>query len=169
MGILINQLTTAALRDALALLPRFPMEAAEKIVELRPFASLDDLLCKVNGAAALIQHRVSAKAAKHLKVVPLGDSPLAQADRARNADFGRELCGLQVDVPWSAPLQADPMPSASAIAAAADASAKVVSAAVAALSSPVAPDGPSPNRTRLPRLCLGASGVSDMVCPIGKT
>ena len=71
MGVAVNQLPIRALRDALALLPRFPTEAAEKIAELRPFASLEDLLRKVNGAIMSIQNRVSAKAAKQLSVVPV--------------------------------------------------------------------------------------------------
>ena len=70
-------------------------------MELRPFASLDDLLCKVNGASVLMRNRLSAKAAKLLTVIPVDNCAQAAPHRSRDAAFGRELCGMLVDVPWS--------------------------------------------------------------------
>ena len=102
MGVAVNQLSTAELRGQLAQLPQFPSEAADRIVELRPFASLDDLLRKVNTAIVSMRNRVSTKAAKQLTVVPDGDYSQVETHRLRNAEFGRELCGLLIDVPWSA-------------------------------------------------------------------
>ena len=98
--IAVNRLSEVDLRRELLLLPRLPTACVEPIVCGRPFADRAALVKRLKEAAAVPKHCIGPKLAARFDFTPSDAG--AQPARTRNAEYGRELLGLFVEVPWSA-------------------------------------------------------------------
>ena len=91
----VNDGTADELLARLVGVPQLARKTRERIITLRPFASFEDMVQRVNHTfSATDRNRLTKKMAKHLCV--------REYKRARDAAYGREIVGLNVHVPWSA-------------------------------------------------------------------
>ena len=92
----VNAGSAAALELALLDVPQLTSYARRVIVQQRPFATFADMAKRVNaGLPPTSRNRLPAKLAKHFRFDDGGA-------RERNAEYGRELVGLNIHIPWSA-------------------------------------------------------------------
>ena len=92
----VNAGSAAALEFALFDVPQLTSYARRVIVQQRPFATFADMAKRVNaGLPPTSNNRLPAKLAKHFRFDDGGA-------RERNAEYGRELVGLNIHIPWSA-------------------------------------------------------------------
>ena len=92
----VNAGSAAALELALLDVPQLTSYARRVIVQQRPFATFADMAKRVNaGLPPTSNNRLPAKLAKHFRFDDGGA-------RERNAEYGRELVGLNIHIPWSA-------------------------------------------------------------------
>ena len=92
----VNAGSAAALEFALFDVPQLTSYARRVIVQQRPFATFADMAKRVNaGLPPTSNNRLPAKLAKHFRFDEAGA-------RERNAEYGRELVGLNIHIPWSA-------------------------------------------------------------------
>ena len=92
----VNAGSAAALEFALFDVPQLTSYARRVIVQQRPFATFADMAKRVNaGLPPTSRNRLPAKLAKHFRFDDGGA-------RERNAEYGRELVGLNIHIPWSA-------------------------------------------------------------------
>ena len=88
--------SAAALELALLDVRQLNSYARRVIVQQRPFATFADMAKRVNaGLPPTSCNRLTAKLAKHFRFDDGGA-------RERNAEYGRELVGLNIHIPWSA-------------------------------------------------------------------
>ena len=92
----VNAGSAAALELALLDVRQLNSYARRVIVQQRPFATFADMAKRVNaGLPPTSCNRLTAKLAKHFRFDDGGA-------RERNAEYGRELVGLNIRIPWSA-------------------------------------------------------------------
>ena len=92
----VNAGSAAALEVALLDFRRLPSYTRRVVVQQRPFATFADMANPVNaGLPPTSRNRLTAKLAKQFR---FGDA----AARERNAEYSRELVGLNIHIPWSA-------------------------------------------------------------------
>ena len=92
----VNAGSAAALELALLDVRQLNSYARRVIVQQRPFATFADMAKRVNaGLPPTSCNWLTAKLAKHFRFDDGGA-------RERNAEYGRELVGLNIRIPWSA-------------------------------------------------------------------
>ena len=94
----VNDGTDDELARKLAAVPQLHRNTAKRIVSHRPFENQDVMVERVNALASQMNERIGKKMLRYLGVKLVSGA----TGRRRNAEFGRELCGLLIDVPWSA-------------------------------------------------------------------
>jgi len=94
----VNDGTNEELARKLAAVPQLHRSTARRIIDNRPFENQDVMVERINTLATQLNEKIGKKLLPYLGVKLSSGA----TGRRRNADFGRELCGLLIDVPWSA-------------------------------------------------------------------